>query len=70
MEESDGDTIRALLTFSQHSCSGNMDEALKAIKLIRKLVCSAVDVTQQFCPAPQPLGVGEHGPHVCQDSET
>lgn len=36
LEESDDSTIKAMLNFSLYSCAGNMDEAFRAIRSIRK----------------------------------
>ena len=32
----DDTTLSALLTFTRHSCAGNMDDAFRSIKTIRK----------------------------------
>ena len=36
LEQGDADTIQAMLQFSYNSTTGNMDEAFKAIKQIKK----------------------------------
>ena len=36
LEQADADTIHAMMQFSYYSTIGNMDEAFKAIKLIKK----------------------------------
>jgi hypothetical protein len=42
LEQSDADTLQAMLQFSYNSTVGNMDEAFKAIKLIKKYVIHVV----------------------------
>ena len=42
LEQGDADTLQAMLQFSYNSTIGNMDEAFKAIKLIKKYTCSTI----------------------------
>ena len=44
LEQSDADTLQAMLQFSYNSTIGNMDEAFKAIKLIKKYISSTIIV--------------------------
>lgn len=44
LEQGDTDTLQAMLQFSYNSTIGNMDEAFKAIKLIKKYIGNTVTV--------------------------
>ena len=59
----DAQTRDALMNFSYHLTAGNMDEAFKAIKLIKRLFRS-----QFLAVRIQRIRVGKHGAYVCQVS--
>ncbi len=49
LEDSDVATLQAMMDFSYHSSVGNMDEAFRAIKLIKRCVRVRAYVCVRVC---------------------